>query len=151
MAVYYPDFGTQAQVDAGEHVRAVGWLSSSQPFTQGDVPSEFVSRLRTLCEKWSEGLSALWWPAAGGAHTCEFCRAYHAGGNIGVPARALLFVALQMVSHYVESHGYRPPDDFVEAVLSCPTPGTPEYANAVARFREINLERHRKRFPDAGV
>jgi hypothetical protein len=149
--MYFPDLGTETQVDGGEHVRAVGWLSSSQPFSQGDVPAGFVSRLRALCENWSAGVGALWWPVAAGFHECEFCGDCRASGNVGVPMETLLFVAPQMISHYVESHGYRPPDVFVHAVLACPTPGSAEYAHAVARFREINLERHRRRFPDDKV
>jgi hypothetical protein len=38
----------------------------------------------------------------------------------------------QMVAHYVEGHGYRPPEEFVQAVLACPAQGSPEYASAIA-------------------
>jgi hypothetical protein len=44
-----------------------------------------------------------------------------------------------MVAHYVEAHRYAPPDEFVAAVLSAPLPGTPEYHEAVAAFREVKL------------
>jgi hypothetical protein len=57
-------------------------------------------------------------------------------------------IELAAIRHYVELHGYRPPDLFVHAVLSCPTQGSAEYAHALARFREINLERHQQLFPD---
>jgi hypothetical protein len=79
--MYFPDLGTETQIDRGAHVRAVGWLSSSQPFSQGDVPAEFVARLRTVCENWGAGLDALWWPAAGGTHECELCSRFSAGGE----------------------------------------------------------------------
>lgn len=149
--MYFPDLGTETQIDSGEHVRAVGWLSSSQPFSRGEVPAEFVSRLRALCDDWGASPDVLWWPAAAGSHECEFCRDFRASGNLGVPMGELLFVAPQMICHYVESHGYRPPDPFVHAVLACPTPSSAEYALAVARFREINLERYRRLFPDDDV
>ena len=42
-------------------------------------------------------------------------------------ARDLLFVAPEMVVHYIEEHGYSPPAEFVEAVLRAPLPDTEEY------------------------
>jgi hypothetical protein len=57
---YFPDLGTTTPIDAGEHVRAIGWLSSSQPFSQGEVPQSFAERLHALCARWSEGLDPLW-------------------------------------------------------------------------------------------
>jgi hypothetical protein len=146
--MYFPDLGTKTQIDTGDHVRAIGWLSRSHPFSEGEVPPDFADRLRALCEKWSAGLEALWWPAAGGFHECELCGNYRASGNIGVPAGPFLFVAPQMIFHYVEVHRYVPPDAFVQAVLTCPAPGSAEYARAVASFREINHERYRRLFPD---
>jgi hypothetical protein len=136
--MYYPDLGTKTQIDDGEHVRAIGWLSADQPFTTGDVPAAFASRLRLLCEQWGAGISQLWWVVAAGDHTCELCGQFESSGNIGVPAGPLLFVAPEMVSHYVDTHGYRPPDAFVAAVLACPLPGSEEYGQAVAAFRRIN-------------
>jgi hypothetical protein len=141
--MYFPDLGTETQIDSGDHVRAVGWLSSAQPFSQGEVPAEFISKLRALSDNWGAGLDALWWPAAGGFHECEFCGGSRASGNLGVP--------MEMICHYVESHGYRPPDPFVHAVLASPIPGSADYARAVARFREFNLQRYRRLFPDDDV
>jgi hypothetical protein len=44
-----------------------------------------------------------------------------------VPGGDLLFVAPEMVMHYIEQHGYRPPAEFVAAVLRSPLPDTEEY------------------------
>jgi hypothetical protein len=73
------------------------------------------------------------WPVAGGLHTCEFCGFFKASGNIGVPAENLLYVAPEMVAHYVDLHGYLPPPEFIEAVMRCPSQGSPEYADAVSQ------------------
>jgi hypothetical protein len=45
----------------------------------------------------------------------------------GVPSGELLYVAPDMVVHYIEEIGYRPPAEFLEAVLHSPLPDTEEY------------------------
>jgi hypothetical protein len=53
---------------------------------------------------------------------------------LGVPGRTVLYVAPEMILHYVTDHRYLPPAEFVEAVTTCPLPGTPAYAAAIAAF-----------------
>ena len=43
-----------------------------------------------------------------------------------MPAGSILYVAPEMVSHYVNVHEYLPPKDFVEAVMAGPLPGCNE-------------------------
>jgi hypothetical protein len=69
----------------------------------------------------------LYFGAFGGLHTCEFCGRAHGINNFGVPSGDLLFVAPELVVHYIEEHGYSPPAAFVEAVLRSPLPDTEEY------------------------
>ncbi|MBA3312864.1 MAG: hypothetical protein H0T47_06170 [Planctomycetaceae bacterium] len=132
---------TDCMVVQGDHVRAIGWLSDKHPFPAGDVPVEFLVRLKEFCRRWGHGVDALGWGMFRGRHRCELCGECVAGGNIGVPADDVLFAAPEMVAHYVETHRYAPPAEFVAAVLSAPLPGTPEYAEAVAAFREIELRK----------
>jgi hypothetical protein len=142
--MHFPDLGTNTQIDEGPHVRAVGWLCAEHPFPIGDVLVEFVDRLRALCQRWGDCPEALWWPVCAGPHECEFCHHYRASGNLGVPSGKVLFVAPEMILHYVEVHRYRPPDEFISAVLACPIPGSAEYAAQVSEFRAYNLERFRR-------
>jgi hypothetical protein len=86
-----------------------------------------VSRLKEFAARSSESADALYFGAFGGIHTCEFCSKAHGVGNFGVPCDGLLFVAPEMVVHYVEQHGYSPPPEFVAAVLRAPLPDTEEY------------------------
>jgi hypothetical protein len=134
---WYPDMGRESMVAIGEHVRAVGWLSADHPYTQGAVPTEFVDRLREFVRLASASATALYFGAFGGFHTCEFCGGAHDSRNFGVPSGEVLFVAPAMVAHYVEQHGYAPPQEFMAAVLTSPLPDTPEYQSAVRVFREI--------------
>ena len=47
---YYPDLGTRTCVAEGERIRAIGWLNPDHSYNRGDVPSEFVDRLKTFVE-----------------------------------------------------------------------------------------------------
>jgi hypothetical protein len=131
---YFADLDTTTQISTGSHVRAIGWLSAERSYRTGPVSQVFIDRLRSFCHRWGESVRALGWPVFAGPHTCELCGDFRASGNFGVPAGAILFVAPEMVAHYVEKHGYLPPQEFVAAVLGAPEPGTVDYANAVAPF-----------------
>jgi hypothetical protein len=57
-----------------------------------------------------------------------------------VPNGDVLFVAPEMIVHYVEQHQYAPPKEFVAAVLRSPLPDEQEYWATVKRFREIHAK-----------
>jgi hypothetical protein len=42
--------------------------------------------------------------------------------NVFVPGIDCLYVAPEILSHYVQFHGYAPPEEFQHAVLACPDP-----------------------------
>ena len=124
---FFPDMGRESLVAAGDHVRAIGWLHPDHAYTKGTVPAEFVARLKKFAARCADSGEALYFGAFGGYHTCEFCGRAHGIGNFGVPSDNQLFVAPEMIVHYVEQHGYRPPAEFVAAVLEAPLPDTEEY------------------------
>ena len=135
---WYPDMGRESMVAAGEHVRAVGWLSSAHPFPRGPVPPEFVLRLRELAANSHHCADDVYFGMLMGPHICELCGTAAESRNLGVPAGEVLFVAPAMVAHYVEQHGYAPPPEFIDAVLASPLPGTREYQAATRQFREMH-------------
>ncbi len=135
---WFPDMGREAMVAAGDHVRAVGWLHPDHPFPRGEVSPEFVAKFKAFARCGGHCAGELYWGIAMGFHTCELCGNAHGVRNLGVPAGNLLFVAPEMVAHYVEEHGYAPPAEFITAVLASPLPGTPEYTASVAGFRRIH-------------
>jgi len=111
----------------------IGWLDIAVPFERGSVPAGFVERLKTLIQN----------PYARtrGFHACQFCddlqaalhcaddierKLYedcHADGRFssaeirvrGKDGRQ--YAAPRMIAHYVEVHGYKPPEEFIEAVM----------------------------------
>ena len=117
---------------------AVGWLSRSHPFTKGTVSPEFRRRLDIVLEERYELGSSRGW------HECEFCDASTAGpvdasnkpslslgpcgyGTLSIPGRSAIYFAPDLIAHYIDEHEYRPPQDFVTAVLECPPFRSAEY------------------------
>lgn len=143
--MHFEDLCQVAMIDAGEHVRAIGWLHHEHPFAEGAVPAALVDRLWEFARRAVASTEALGWERFRGLHRCEFCRAFHSSGNLGIPAGDLLYVAPEMVAHYVEQHRYRPPEEFQIAVMHAPLPDTAEYRELVAPFRKKYIARTRKR------
>ncbi|RYE85593.1 MAG: hypothetical protein EOO75_16820 [Myxococcales bacterium] len=117
----------------------MGWLEREAAYSRGEVSGEFFEALvRLLVEPWQPFISA-------GRHRCSLCR--FSGGpaqfthgehtvlvgvsNVFVPGNGVIYVAPSLVVHYIDAHGYRPPDGFIEAVLGCPPMGTMPYLRAL--------------------
>jgi hypothetical protein len=100
----------------------VGWLSDKHPFPKGDPPAGLVEALAKLADR-PENLYR-------GYHLCELCPSveeaerstrrndlFLGNGEIHIRKNGTVYVAPTLVVHYVERHGYRPPDEFVIAAL----------------------------------
>jgi hypothetical protein len=124
---FFPDMGRKSLVAHGEHVRAVGWLHPTHPYATGSVPGEFLARLKEFIRRPSLSGDDFCFPGIGGLHTCEFCGLAHGGGNLGLPCDEVLFVFPDMTVHYIEAHAYRPPDEFIAALMRSPLPDTEEF------------------------
>jgi hypothetical protein len=136
--MYYPDLSPYQYgelPDGCAAARNVGWLDSAEPYTRGPVPNGFAECLADLVENTLTNLTR-------GYHACDFCLAEIRGEAAGAfDAKALMaalreraalgngevvvtsadgscLVAPALVLHYVERHGYRPPNAFVEAVMA---------------------------------
>ena len=114
---------------------AVGWLESPVPFERGPTPPELVARLTTLVEQ-AHRISFFL-----GIMSCSLCRAeglrspgpVWSQENLFVPGSNVVYIAPGGIVHYVESHSYLPPREFVEAIGRCPDPETPEYWQALRK------------------
>lgn len=101
---FFPDLSEATMVSTGKHIRAIGWLSDTLDYTTGNTSSEFTTRLAEVCVNWTSCLEELGFGLFMGCHTCEFCGRFRADGNIGIPSGNLLYVAREMVHHYVTEH-----------------------------------------------
>ena len=128
--MWYPDLEFCDFIPAKTaRVLAVGWLDSRHSFPTGPVDDLVVAKLRALLETpWQPGIFLGW-------HDCEFCPSgvVPATGvrNVFVPKEKCIYAAPEMIVHYIEAHGYRPPPVFQEAVLECPKMRSEAYFEAL--------------------
>jgi len=132
--VHIPDLATRCPFASGDAIRAVGWLEPGYEYRTGRVraPARFLRNIQDL-------LAESHLPSAFpvrvdymGVHTCGFCRAHYGNGELLVPHGDFVFIAPTMIVHYVQFHGYLPPDEFVKAVNFCPLPSSLEYRQMMA-------------------
>jgi hypothetical protein len=127
----------------------VGWLSYEKPFSTGETSQEFKDRLFQFC------LDEYVVHIARGFHVCEFCsistekwleegesqygekahRLRIGNAEIRVLGNSANYAAPTLIYHYVTEHQYRPPDEFIEAVLTGPLPGSEEYKALLRKFK----------------
>ena len=122
--MYIADLSTNAYFATGDVLRAVGWLEADETYQQGAVPAGFLDQLK-------HHISAAYQPMIlMGVHFCSLCpqgQRKHGNDNLLVPTETLLYVAPAMIGHYIEDHGYRPPQEFVEALMACPQQNSSGY------------------------
>jgi hypothetical protein len=121
---YFVAFGP----DGTASLRAIGWLERGQPFGVGSVNREVYDRLKhLLADPWQPGVFM-------GPHECDLCR-YEPGArgykNLFIPADGFLYVCPELILHYMNAHGYAPPDHFCKCVLACPEIRSMEYRRAI--------------------
>ncbi len=130
-------------------LKAVGWLSEGHAYSTGHMPEETYHQLcRLLHKPWTP------WGVWMGFHDCEFCRfsggiheyaySWHTpkghirtatlGGKSNseliIPGSGCLYVTPHNIAHYIDSHGYTPPSEFLEAVAACPDVDSIAYKKA---------------------
>lgn len=130
--MFIEDLSTDAYFARGPNVRAVGWLEAGHPHQQGPVPDEFLARLKEHVAKAYQPM--VFW----GFHECSLCsdsQRRTGDSNLLIPTAQLLYVAPEMIVHYIEDHGYRPPLEFIDAVTACPEQESPRYTALLARFQ----------------
>lgn len=122
--MYFSDLATECQVARGPAVRAIGWLERGQPFPTGPIDPRFLAALRAQFEN-------RWLPVVSmGVHACDLgaCGFGAAGAqHVIIPSPRCVYVAPDLVLHYIEDHAYAPPAEFVDAVLACPAQSSDAY------------------------
>jgi hypothetical protein len=91
----------------------VGWLDADHPFPTGRTGKAFRARLGKLCERRVKRTR--------GRFPCPFCTGRDrpaSSSEMRVAAGDRVYAAPSLVHHYVVAHDYRPPDEFVAAVLA---------------------------------
>ena len=90
----------------------IGWLERGHTFPTGKTSAEFRAKLQQL--------SQFRVKRTRGFHSCDFCKGRdkpHSLAEIRVLGDERLYAAPELVYHYVVEHGYKPPEEFIAAVL----------------------------------
>lgn len=138
---YFPDLSPYIYRKQGAIHRTlnVGWLDAAEPYARGDVPSEFIDRLWQFC-------TFVLMPTRG-YHICNFCKKRQLGplvvtyenralrlgtAEIRVIGRkGILYASPNLIFHYVTEHNYRPPEEYVRAVLTGPAVDSSKFLELV--------------------
>ena len=104
----------------------VGWLGAGHDVPQGSVPEGFAGALAELARKERVNQTRGW-------HVCDLAGCPLTGHAVvrwddmemvlgsaeiwPVGADGTVYAAPNLIHHYVVDHGYRPPDEFIAAVL----------------------------------
>jgi len=137
------DYGYHSHFDRAE-TKNVGWLACGHKFEK-EVPS--LALLDSLWEFCTISVAQM-----RGIHECDLCAppewiiAERNGHRLSLGSaeirvfsspRGVIYAAPNLIYHYVCAHHYKPPDEFVQALMAGPSPPSPAYFE---KLRTLNLE-----------
>jgi hypothetical protein len=114
---YLPDlspFTHSHKPKCGEFdVLSVGWLDGEHEYTKGEIDPEHWTKIKTILET-SEPVNL-----TRGEHVCELCGQASGSGEYHAynPRTGRIYIAPSLILHYIQTHQYVPPAEFVEGVL----------------------------------
>ena len=125
---YFPDLSPYAYGSRPHPgVFHVGWLDGIHDYPKGKVARRILRKLKRLATQPTEEYY--------GYHVCELCsrpkgvlgpsddgyrdwaRARSSSGEVRVTLGGATYAAPILIVHYIEEHGYLPPEEFLRAVM----------------------------------
>ena len=116
--MYYQDLTPYDYGGWGKNVLNIGWLENGYDFPVGNFPEK-----EELLEKLN---STEITHKCRGFHCCDFCTRPQPRGSQGMyesdnhgngEYRVGKYSAPVLITHYIETHGYKPPQEFIDAVI----------------------------------
>jgi len=126
----------------------IGWLSNGEFFVIGETSLEFREKLHRFCLDENIVLTMR------GFQNCEFCglsweewgekhpsygenaKLMGVGnGEIRIIGKSKLYAAPALIYHYIVEHGYKPPLEFIEAVLTGHQSDSAEHKALLANYK----------------
>ncbi|MCP5003375.1 MAG: hypothetical protein GY941_05400 [Planctomycetes bacterium] len=120
----------------------VGFLDKKHTFVQGETSEAFQARLFEFCMHPVSRIR--------GFLRCEICdvsissepihvqrgdqELWLGSGQIRVIYNHKIYAAPNLIYHYVIEHNYKPPDQFIEAVLNGPLPNSIEHQTMIDKM-----------------
>jgi hypothetical protein len=106
---------------------AIGWLEKGKIFSTGITPEKIYFKLCGF--DWNDGS----YVSHRGFHQCDLCDFQFYGGEATsssvflLPGNGKIYAYPALITHYINTHFYRPPKEFIEAVSLCPPMLSMEY------------------------
>ena len=120
------------------HLVAIAWLERGKEYSKGKVDRAIYDALVNM-------QNDPWQPvASAGAHECDLCQFVgeaRGQSNLFIPSRGTIYVAPELIVHYINTHGYAPPQEFCRAVLECPPMRSMEYLKLICACSGTSLLR----------
>ena len=98
-------------------INAIGFLSISEPYETGEVPTGFIEKLRQV---YDNGMIL----ASLGHHDCEFCinkgvkpATSSSEKSIRDEKNKIEYRFPQMIFHYIEEHQFKPQQKFIDFIM----------------------------------
>lgn len=113
----------------------IGWIGSAD-FPVGQVSEAFLDRLfEFLVRPTTRTKMPSTCKACQPPREITYCKTVSRGARqfsqgfseARVIGTQVIYVVPDMIYHYITRHGYKPPDDFIDAVFTSPLPRTKEY------------------------
>lgn len=117
---------------------AVGWLENGKSYTKGKIPEEIVNKIYELYNT-SEIRHRFC-----GYHKCDFCDYVNVelgATTIWVTYKEVIYNCPALIIHYIEKHNYRPPGEFIEAVLEYNHQDAMKYLKKLAEKKYPSLRK----------
>lgn len=121
---------TYSHIEGLEGALAVGWLEGDDlSHNTGKVSLEVIKLLKEY-----KVLNLRM-----GVHMCEYCSEdsktiANGNGEIWVVKGNKTYIAPYLIIHYIEEHNYKPPEEFIDAVLNGFRPHSPGYELRLGKF-----------------
>ena len=116
----------------------IGWLEHPHAFTRGFATNGLFEKLEQFVDSAEPHFAQY---HSRGLHVCSLCDNKtretrlipFSFFELLVPGADVIYVAPGAVLHYVKSHYYVPPTDFMDAIEKCPPYGSREFMDALRR------------------
>jgi hypothetical protein len=152
---YYPDLSVFPDPWVNENhlnLVAIGWLDPEITYPKGKVSEVFIEKLELFCSYPMIMTFGIDW-----CHICNpsdepisFVKAKLRSGKeiqlfgeydlrIPSPDGTKIYATSDFILHFVTKHEYLPPQEFVDAVMNAPLPGTPEFEKFAETWKESHV------------
>ncbi len=120
-----------------ENAKNIGWIEETG-FNKGSVPEEFIENLLKYIKEPIHVVSDCFYPIKM-IYKNELLSLGYLEIRVLSENGKQRYAAPDLIFHYIVELGYKPPQEFIDAVLYGPKPGSIEYENFMKRYKEEYL------------